>query len=140
MAAKKLNANVRPEPNVVYVPLGELKIYEIDDATLNQLENGPEGQLSLNFSLALIPVSITLLITLQTVQIDHQITYVTYLTAFFLSATQGAYFLFKWYRTHKKQKDLIQSIRDRVPKRPIGTEQIPSESSMQSIDERSSPA
>ncbi|MFM7128337.1 MAG: hypothetical protein ACKO0V_03150 [bacterium] len=124
MAARKAQPNSRPEPIVVYAPLGELKIYEIDDALLNQLESGPEGQLSLNFALALIPVSITILITLQTVSFENDRLFVSYLAAFFLSAIHGLYFLLKWYRSHKKQKDLIQSIRDRVPKRPLEGEPV----------------
>lgn len=104
--------------------MGELKIYEIDDALLNQLESGPEGQLSLNFALALIPVSITILITLQTVTFENNRLFTIYLVAFFLSAIHGIYFLLKWYRSHKKQKSLIQSIRDRVPKRPLESESV----------------
>jgi hypothetical protein len=136
MSKRKAQSNTRQDTTVVYVPLGELVIYEIDEATLNKLESGPEGQLNLNFALALIPCSISILLTLLTVDIVDTKIYLAFTNAFLVFAILGLYFLIKWYQTHKKHKDLIKSIRDRVPKRPLETAPIQIASELINPDEQ----
>ncbi len=64
MAARKVH-DPRPAPPVVlYGPLGVLKVYEISEAELEKLENGPPGQIHLSFALAMLPAALTILITL----------------------------------------------------------------------------
>ena len=87
--ARKPN-DPRPAPPIVlYAPLGELKVYELSEAELDQLAAGPSDQLHLNFALAMLPTALSILITLQTAEIASDRLYVAYLVAFWALAVQG---------------------------------------------------
>ena len=97
--------------------MGELNIFEISEAELNRFENGPPGQVNLNFALALLPTALTVLITLQTVEIKSNRIYYSYWIAFWLLSVQGLISLVRWWTTHDSMKTLAQVIRSRMPER-----------------------
>jgi hypothetical protein len=76
---------------VRYAPLGELKVFELSEAELEKLEAGPQGQIHLNFALALLPAALTILITLQTVTITENRLYYGYLIAFWVPGAMLTY-------------------------------------------------
>lgn len=124
MAPRKTQ-DLRPAPPVVvYAPLGELKVYELSEAELEKLEAGPPGQIQLNFALALLPASLTILITLQTVSISDNRLYSSYLIAFWMFLVQGIISLVQWISKSKSHNNLIKNIRDRMPAKPGIPEQI----------------
>jgi hypothetical protein len=115
----------RPAPPVVrYAPLGEVKVYELSEAELGQLENGPPGQIHLNFALALLPAALSLLITLQTVEIGNDRLYAGYLIAFWVFLVQGLISLLRWRSASRNHQSLIQAIRARMPEKPGIPEQV----------------
>jgi hypothetical protein len=59
----------RPQPLIRVAPLGELKAYTVYEHQLDELAQGSTGSLYLNFSLALLSIFATVLITLVTVSI-----------------------------------------------------------------------
>jgi hypothetical protein len=118
MAARKAR-EVRPAPPVVrYAPLGELRVYEISEAELEKLENGPPGQVHLSFALALLPAALTVFITVQTVEIKDNRIYYGYWIAFWLLSVQGLISLARWWATSGSMKSLVQEIRSRMPDKP----------------------
>ncbi len=114
----------RPPPVVVYTPVGELKIYEISEAELEKLEAGPPGQIHLSFALALLPVAVTVLITIQTVLIVQNRLYYGYLIAFWVFLVQGMISLVQWYTKSRDFKRLVADIRGRMPAKPGIAEQL----------------
>ena len=124
MAARK-SGDYRPAPPIVrYAPLGELKVYEISEAELEKLENGPPGQVHLSFALALLPAALTVFITLQTVEISDNRIYYSYWVAFWLLSIQGLIALVRWSSMRSSLKILAQEIRSRMPEKPGIPEQI----------------
>lgn len=118
MAARKASDN-RPAPPIVrYAPLGELKVYEISEAELEKLENGPPGQVHLSFALALLPAALTVFITIETVEIKGDRIYYGYWIAFWLLSIQGLISLVRWWTIGGTLKSLVQDIRSRMPERP----------------------
>jgi hypothetical protein len=102
----------------------ELKVYQLSEAEFEQLANGPPGQLHLNFALAMLPAVLTILITLQTVEIPENRTYYTHIITFGLLVTQGLISLARWWFTGSALTELVKEIRSRMPERPGFPEQI----------------
>lgn len=110
---------VSPGPPIVrYAPLGELKVYEISEAELKELENGPPGQVDLSIALALLPAALSVFITIQTGQISDTKIYYVYWIAFWLLSIQGLIPLVRWWNSAGTLKSLIQDIRSRMPEKP----------------------
>lgn len=128
--ARKANDPRPAPPIVVYAPLGELKVYEISEAELERLAAGPSDQLHLNFALAMLPTALTILITLQTVEIDSDRAYIAYLVAFWCLAVQGTISLVRWWRSRRSLDRVIDAIRARLASPlPAIAEQLPPASS-----------
>ena len=109
----------RPAPPTVRVsPLGELKVYEISEAELERFAGGPPGQIDLNFALALLPVALTILITLQTATFAGAGPRYVYWIAFWILLVQGIYFGAKWWLNRGKFSRLIEEVRGRMPEPP----------------------
>lgn len=118
MAARKA-IDDRPAPPIVrYAPLGELRVYEISEAELERLENGPPGQVHLSFALALLPTALTVFITIQTVEIKDNRIYYGYWIAFWLLSVQGLIALVRWWSIGGSLNTLVQDIRSRMPEKP----------------------
>jgi hypothetical protein len=118
MAARKTGENRPAFPVVRVAPLKELKVYEISETELSEFESGPPGQLALSFALAMLPAALTILITLQTVEIQENRTYYGYWVAFWNLSVLGLYFLAKWWISGGSLKRLGQAIRARMPEQP----------------------
>jgi hypothetical protein len=100
MAARR-SSDQRP---VSVAPLGRLKVYEISEAELERFEaegerltSGSPGQVHLSFALALLPAALTVLITLQTVEIKNERIYYGYWIAFWMLSVQGLIALVQWW-------------------------------------------
>jgi hypothetical protein len=124
--ARKANDPRPAPPIVVYAPLGELKVYELAEAELDQLAAGSSDQLHLNSALAMPPTALAILVTLQTAEIISDRVYVAYLVAFWALAVQGTISLVRWWRSRRSHDQLIQGIRDRMLVRPVTAEQLTS--------------
>lgn len=106
----------RPPPPVVrYAPLGEVRVYQITEDELDKLATGPPGQLHLNFALALLPAALTILVTLQTVEMNSDRLFAGYVAAFFVFLVLGLQSLVQWRRATRSFTSQVQTIRDRMP-------------------------
>jgi hypothetical protein len=72
----------------------------------------------------LLPAALTILITLQTVEIPNPRMYDTYVIAFGLLAGQGLISLVRWWMTGGSLKMLARDIRLRMPEKPGIPEQV----------------
>jgi hypothetical protein len=123
--AKRSQNREQPLPPVVRIGvMPELKVYPISEAELEQLAGGPPGQLHLNFALAMLLAALTILITLQTVEIPKDRTYYTYVIALILLAIQGAISLARRWFGNRSLIALVNDIRARMPEKPGIPEQI----------------
>ena len=114
MAARRAN-DLRPAPAVVrYAPVGEVRVYEVSEAELEQLASGPRGQVQLSFALALLPAALTVFVTLQTVDIRDVRIYSAYWIAFWLLFVQGAISLVRWWVAGNSTKGQVDVIRARM--------------------------
>ena len=125
MAARR-SSEQRP---IRIAPLGQLKAYEVSEAELEQFEveaerlkSGPPGQAHLSFALALLPAALTVLITLQTVEIKNDRIYYSYWIAFWSLSVQDLVALVqwwtmsvRWWKTSDSIRTLVQDIRSRMP-------------------------
>ncbi len=84
---------------------------------MERLSQGPPGQTALNFALALLPVEMTVLITLQTVTFSSEGLKNVYWTAFWVLLVQGLYYGVRWRPVRGSQAKLIEEIRQRMPDR-----------------------
>lgn len=108
MAGRK-PGDQRPEmPTVRIAPLRELKVYQVSETELDRLASGSPGQVHLSFALALLPSALTVLITLQTIEIKNARLYYSYLIAFWMLSVQGFTALIQWWRTSDSMKTLVQ--------------------------------
>lgn len=121
--ARKINPD-RPAPIVRYAPVPELKVYELSEAELERLASGSPGQLQLNFALALLPAALTMLVTLQTVEIADGRIYYGYWIAFWAFLVQGVMALVRWRLTAGSARALVQEIRSRMPSPNVVPEQL----------------
>ena len=126
MAARKASEGHRLPPIVRYAPVGELRVYEISEAELERLEDGPPGQVHLSFALALLPAALTVMVTLQTVDISYTRTYNAYWIAFWLLSVQGLISLVRWWTAGGALKSVTQDIRSRMTEKPGVPEQATS--------------
>lgn len=102
----------------------QVKVHRITDDEFKQLASGGLGQQTeLSFALALLPMALTILITLLTVTIPEPRKYNSFLIFLILFAVQGVYFSIRWWRTGSSLKGLIHRIEARMPE-SSGPEQI----------------
>lgn len=101
-----------------YGRLPEVRVYEVSEAELDELESGLAGQIYLNFALALLPAALTVLITLQTVEIQNPRLYIAYWIAFWCLSLRGLLALAQWYKRSGSLKAVAGTIRARVSEEP----------------------
>src|ERR1700674_4860964 len=112
--ARAKNEN-QPTPVVRVAPLGELRAYTIYEHELDALGSGSTGSLFLNFSLALLPVSLTLLVTLLTTKIESDRLFAGFMTVAVVTAIAGVLLLFLWWQQHRGSQHMVHEIKGRMP-------------------------
>ena len=106
----------RLDPVVRRAPLGDLNVWEIYEHELDSLEKGSPGSILLNFSLTLMPVSLSLFLTLITVDVPSVKTFTVYVCLAAIFFVIGLICLVLWYRNHISAKTLVRQIRNRMPR------------------------
>ncbi|MDQ3814025.1 MAG: hypothetical protein M3347_08740 [Armatimonadota bacterium] len=109
----------RPVPPVVrYALIGEIKIYMVQEGELDKLAHGSPESVYLNFALALLPISITLAVTLLTTTVQSDRVYQAFLIVCVTTFIIGALLLVLWWRSRQSSKKLIEEIKSRMPPAP----------------------
>ena len=118
-------ARAPAEPVVRYAPVGEIKIYMIQESELETLANGSSDSLFLSLALALLPTALTLLVSLLTTKIESLYTYATFVAVCAVCFILGFAFMGLWWRSRATKQRLIEQIKRRMPPPPGIQEQSP---------------
>ncbi len=111
-------ARQRPDPQIPPVrvaPLGELRAYTVYEHELEALGTRSAGALFLDFALVLLPVSVTLIVTLLTTTIGSDRLFLGFLSVAVIAAIAGLVLLLLWWQAHTRSRDLIAEIKARMP-------------------------
>ena len=90
-----------------------IKIYEISEDELMSIENGSYHSLFLNFSLVLLSVAISLIVSLLTSEMTDRV-FLAFTIVSSVATTAGFVLLILWFIFRKRQKGLCHKIRERI--------------------------
>lgn len=112
------NKSSRLLPEIRYGILEHLDIYQITDGELKTLEEGAKDSLCITLATSLLGVAVAFTIALKTATLPDRAFYVFVVMAV-AGAIAGVILLCvgikMWWKNHKKIKDLVQGIRNRIP-------------------------
>lgn len=91
-----------------------LDIYEVTEEELGQLEKGSPMSLQLNFSIFLLSVAITTLITLLTVQIVSSQLYTIFVVVTVIGLVLGVFLFLLWFSNYRSLTPVAKRIRERM--------------------------
>jgi len=90
-------------------------LYEVKEYELELLENGEPTGIHLNFSIFLLSIGFSCIITLCTATFTKLIIENTFLFISIIGIMGGLYLLILWWRGRKSIKSIIRIIKNRIP-------------------------
>ena len=90
-------------------------LYEIKENELDLLESGSPGGIYLNFSIFLLSVAVTTIVSLCTSTFKSPKIEVAFIIISVVGLLGGVLFLLLWWRTHRSVNEVIKRIRSRIP-------------------------
>jgi glucan phosphoethanolaminetransferase (alkaline phosphatase superfamily) len=102
-------------PVIRVAPLGELKVYAITEAELDQLEHGSPSSIYLNFALFFWGVCLSLFAALLTATGLSNRAFVVFVVFFAVTLVAAAVFSVLWAIHHRSSGNLANRIRGRMP-------------------------
>lgn len=115
MAARRRIEDRLPSPPLRFAPLGEIRIYWVYEHELEILARGSTNALFLNFALFMLPISITLIVTMLTTMISSDRLFAGFLCVSVITAIAGIFLLLLWWRSYKSSGELLRTIQSRMP-------------------------
>jgi len=94
--------------------LGSIKVYDVTEHELNQLEKGGSESVFMNFAIFALSIASSFLITLTTIEIGSDRVFVSYLMVTILGYVIGLILLVLWWKGKSSIKKLIKDIRNRI--------------------------
>jgi hypothetical protein len=91
-----------------------LKVHQISDEELNQLEQGSGQNLFLSLSLSILSSAISFLIAIFTTKIESDRTFNVFVIIIVIGLLTGIVLLILWWNARKKTVKLAKTIRDRM--------------------------
>ena len=113
-------------PVIRVAPLGELRIYPITEAELNELEQGSPASVHLNFARSFAGIAATLLVSIWATAIEPDRKFYVFVIAAFACVVTALVFSVLWGINHRGSKRLSQEIRKRMPP-PPAIQELPSQ-------------
>lgn len=92
-----------------------VNLYEVKENELEILENGETAGLQLNFSIFLLSIAFSGILTLCTATFSSTILQNVFLFVVIIGIILGIYLLLMWSKGRKSIKSVIQKIKDRIP-------------------------
>ena len=92
-----------------------VNLYEVKENELEILENGETAGLQLNFSIFLLSIAFSGILTLCTATFSSSILQNIFLFVVIIGVILGIYLLLMWRKGRKSIKSVIQKIKDRIP-------------------------
>ena len=89
-------------------------LFEITEQELDVLEKGSPSALQLNFSIALLSIAVSFLISLMTQTLDSK-TYTVFVVVTVVGLVVGMYLMLVWARHRTSVSDTVKRIRGRLP-------------------------
>jgi hypothetical protein len=89
-------------------------LYEISEQELDVLEKGSPSALQLNFSIALLSVAASFLVTVLSQPLEGKI-FLVFVVVVSVGTALGAYLMFVWARNRTSVSSTIRRIRGRLP-------------------------
>jgi hypothetical protein len=90
-------------------------LYEVKENELELLEKGSPASLQLNFSIFLLSLAFSAVLTLTTAKVNVPILETVYIVIAVVGVLLGLYLLFSWWKTQTSIKKIVAKIRDRIP-------------------------
>ncbi|NWC73857.1 hypothetical protein HX823_07155 [Pseudomonas sp. P7759] len=97
-------------------------LFEVKEHELEMLEQGSPASLQLNFSIFLLSIAFSAILTLSTAIVESQILQTVYVVISVVGILLGVYLLISWWRTRTSIKKIIATIKNRIPPEAIRTE------------------
>jgi hypothetical protein len=110
-----LRENLEHQIKIVRGRVDSVSVYEITESELSLLEDGPPSSIYLNFSIFLLSVAISFLISLVTTKIESDRVFTVFVIITAIGFIAGILFLFIWYRSHRSLSDIFLKIKNRIP-------------------------
>jgi len=92
-----------------------VNLYEVKENELEVLENGETAGLQLNFSIFLLSIAFSGILTLCTATFTSNMLQNVFLFVVIIGIILGIYLLLMWSNSRKSIKTVIQKIKDRIP-------------------------
>jgi hypothetical protein len=102
-------------PAIRRAPLGELKVYEIQESELNSLADGQPTSLCLNFASSMLSFCLAFAIALLTTDIKSDRTFIFLVCCTLITGIAGSVCLAFFIKLHQSTRTLVKTIRDRMP-------------------------
>ena len=106
------------QPVIRVAPLGELKVYPITEAELNELERGSAASVHLNFALFFWGIAIPLFFTIWLANFTKDRTFNVFVIFFAVTLVAGLVFSVLWFLSNRRSTRLADEIRRRMPPAP----------------------
>jgi hypothetical protein len=111
-------------PVIRVAPLGELKVYLITEAELNELERGSAASVHLNFALFFLGIAIPLFFTIRLAGFATDRTFNVFVIFFAVTFVAGLVLSVLWFLSHSRSTRLAGEIRRRMPPPPAIQEPV----------------
>jgi multisubunit Na+/H+ antiporter MnhE subunit len=97
-------------------------LFEVKEHELEMLEQGSPASLQLNFSIFLLSIAFSAILTLTTATVASPILETVYIVISVVGILLGVYLLISWWRTKTTIKKIITTIKNRIPPELVRTE------------------
>lgn len=109
-----MNTNTEKSLRVRRGRVDSVNLYEVKENELELLENGEPTSLQLNFSIFLLSIAFSGILTLCTATFSQPILQNTFLFVSIIGIIVGLYLLLMWWKGRKSIKTVIQTIKNRI--------------------------
>jgi pilus assembly protein TadC len=93
-----------------------LSLYEVTESELQDLERGGPASLFLNFAIFLLSTAVSFLVALLSTDIKLTNIFIVFVLVTLVGFVGGGILLLIWNRSRQSTKEIIQRIKDRMPK------------------------
>lgn len=97
-------------------------LYEVKDTELELLEKGPPASFKLNFSIFLLSLAFSAIVTLTTTTVKKPILETVFVVVAVIGVFLGGYLLISWWKTRTSIAETITTIRKRIPPEALQAE------------------
>jgi len=90
-------------------------LFEVKEHELEMLEQGSPASLQLNFSIFLLSIAFSAILTLTTATVSSKVIETVYVVISVVGILLGLYLVISWWRTSTSIKKIVTTIRNRIP-------------------------